>query len=118
VDTVLDKEGSSRIYWIHIQDDSLIDINYGTGHCQTLDAEPKPAAANAVNDPPRTITDTARLTTDTASIVKDAIAPAADSVGSEDDTDETDASACEHTTFWYFSFDGKNLHLVRQGSAD
>jgi len=107
VDTLLPKEGSTRIYWIYIQDDSMININYGSGHCQTGGPEADTtAAASAVRDTTRSMTDTARAAKDTAS------------AASGEDGDEEDPSSCEHTAFWYFFFDGKALHLVRHGDAD
>lgn len=103
VDTVLATEGSSRIYWIHIQGDSLIDITYGSGHCQTPEPDPT-AAASAAKDTPAVAKSTGE---------------AVDTVGSGDEEDDTgDPSACEHNVFWAFSFDGKTLRLWRQGEAD
>ena len=92
VDTVLEKESSSRIYWIHILHDSLVDISYGTGHCQVQTA------------------------VDTAGMVKNSVAPVVDSA--QDDSGDGDESACEHMASWDFSFDGKTLRLVHQGVAD
>jgi hypothetical protein len=40
-----------------------------------------------------------------------------DYVRKKEDEDESDG-ACEHTTFWYFAFDGKKLRLTKQGGAD
>lgn len=95
VDTALANEGASRIYWIHINNDSIVDISYGTGHCQTV----VPDTAGAGKD-------TARVVKDTANVV------------SGDDSEEDDPSACEHTAIWEFSFDGKKLRLLRQTVAD
>ena len=95
VDTVLEKEGASRIYWIHILSDSLVDIAYGSGHC--------------VPDGP--VTDTTGATKDTLTVAKDSAAPLKDSTGMGDDTGE-DPSLCEHMVHWEFSFDGKKLWLV------
>lgn len=131
VDTVLANDGSSRIYWIHIQGDSLIDLTYGTGHCQTPDPNPT-AAASAAKDTVQTGKDTMRSAKDPTTVVKDPASVAkdtpaedknagggVDTVGSGDEEDDTgDPSACEHNVFWAFSFDGKTLRLWRQGEVD
>ena len=107
VDTVLANEGSSRIYWIHIQGDSLVDISYGTGHCQPVS-----------KDTTGVVRDSTSAGKDTIGGVKGTVGQVTDSVGKGDDEEEDDPSACEHSCYWEFSFDGKTLHLLRQGAAD
>jgi hypothetical protein len=109
VDTALANDHASRIYSIHILDDSLVDISYGTGHCLTeAPASDAEIGGKVVKDSVRSMKDTAKVVQDTTGAVK----------VDEIDNGEDDPSACEHMAYWVFAFDGRALHLVRQGSAD
>lgn len=99
VDTALADDPASRTYGIHIQNDSLVDISYGTGHCLTLTPVADPKTDGGVAH-------------DTVQSVKDTTAVA------EIDNGEDDPSSCEHSATWFFSFDGKSLHLLHLGIAD
>ena len=104
MDTALVNDHASRIYWIHILGDSLVDISYGTGHCLTS----TPAINQKANG--SVAKDTAQ--TDTTGTAQNVAGDAGDGDG------EDDPSACEHMASWDFSFDGRVLHLLHQGSAD
>lgn len=104
MDTALINDHASRIYWIHILGDSLVDISYGTGHC--LPGNQEAAATPGTG----AVKDTVQTRTDTTG--------AKSSVESGDDAEEDDPSSCEHTASWEFVFDGKKLRLLHQGAAD